>query len=449
MPLRSSPGPSDSHILVVVGRIAIGVIVMLLVAAAWRRMHVGNDLSSRYRDFYEFFSAAESLYNGGSAKDVFAAGALGYIYPPMLATALLPLVPLGIYAAALVWTVIGAAALATAAYLSGRVISEAFGKTGAAWPLAAVACLLLMDKLLSEFKMQQSNSLMLLAWMAAIMWSRARPGLGGVALGLAANIKYVTLAALPYWLLRRSPKAALACVAATVLFAVVPAAFIGWNRNAEIWQGALLGLAHASNETDSADGGAARITSMRKLGQSVTSMVIEQTADAGRPAAALPIVAGLVLAIVGGCWWMYRRAGFSIWTGRRFDDGAAALVPKWMDRRVELAEWTGVIMMILAFSPQTNPRHLVQLLPGLMLMAAVVAWGTAKPRLAAIAAIALTVGGMSLPPAYGEMRAWVPVWHRLGGPSWCMIAGWMLLLWAVLRDASTRPVASDKNQPAG
>ena len=440
MTLPSNPLPPDRNLFTVVGRITVGVIIMLLVAAALRRMQVGGDPSSRYRDFYEFFSAAQALYTGGSAKDVFAAGSLGYIYPPLVAAALMPLVPLGLHAAAIVWTVLSAGALAAAAYLCGRTLSEAFGQPRAAWPLAAVGCLLLVDKLLAEFKMQQCNSLMLLAWVVAIWSSRTRLTLGGAALGLAANVKYVTLAALPYWLLRRNPKAALACVVAAAFFAVLPALFIGWDRNADIWRGAVLGLARASNEASDLDGESARIASMRKLGQSVTSMVIEQTAVAGHPAAALPIVAALVLAIVAACWWMYRRAGFSIWTGRGIALGPAA--SKWMDRRLELVEWTGLIMMILAFSPQTNPRHLVQFLPGLMLMAAVVAWGTRKPRIAAIAAIALTVGGMSLPPPYGDLKPLVPIWHRMAGPSWCMIAGWMLLLWGVLHDASRSPAAA-------
>jgi len=30
----------------------------------------------------------------------------------------------------------------------------------------------------------------------------------------------------------------------------------------------------------------------------------------------------------------------------------------------------------------------------------------------------------------------------MAGPSWCMIAGWMLLLWGVLHDASRSPAAA-------
>lgn len=429
----------------------MAIILVLLVLAAVRRMSVRVDAADRFRDFYEFFSAAAVLHAGGSAADVFAAGKLGYIYPPLVAVGLTVLVPLGITAAAVIWAVVGAAALGVSAWLCGRMTARAFGRPAATWPLATVGCLLLMDKLLSEFKMQQSNSLLLLTWVGAMALHRGRPWLAGLCLAVGFNIKYVTVAAVPYLVVRRSLTAAVAACVLTVLVALLPALVIGWERNADLWRGAVRGLVHATGDggDDSSAEGAARVISMQRLGFSVTSSVLEQAGRLGTPALAAPVVLAAALGVLGACAWMYRRAGLRLFrpdAGLAARDGPAS---KGAAERLMLIEWSGLIVGVLVFSPQTNPRHLVQVLPALILMAGLVAFGGSAVRRAGVIAIALVVLGMILPPSFGVFREWIPVWHRMGGPSWCLLAGWMLALWAVLEhDRHGGPVGS-RDQGAG
>jgi hypothetical protein len=69
-----------------------GLIVAMIAYAVWGTCSALAH--ERYKDFWEFFLAAQEMHRGG---DIYAAGKDGYIYPPLLAFLLMPLVPLGLH----------------------------------------------------------------------------------------------------------------------------------------------------------------------------------------------------------------------------------------------------------------------------------------------------------------------------------------------------------------
>src|SRR5262249_28010217 len=65
------------------------------------------------------------------------------------------------------------------------------------------------------------------------------PMWAGAALGLVMNIKYLSLGFLPYLLIRRRWAAAMSMLVWTVVFAVIPAMLIGWEKNLDYLEQAL------------------------------------------------------------------------------------------------------------------------------------------------------------------------------------------------------------------
>lgn len=390
------------------------------------RLQSSSDLPTRrFRDFYEFFSGAEALVR---KTDIFSAGDLGYIYPPLLATLLMPLVHLGIQTAALVWLLVNAALLGAVAWLGGRVVASWLGLTIAAAPLITfLALLILSDKIIGDMRMQQTNVLMLACWVLGLWAIPRAPIIGGLALGFAANIKYLTILALPYFVLRGRWKHALALVAGCAFWAMLPALFIGWERNQSIWRGAIGGLINAS-EPGAQGAGEARVMSTRDFGISITTAVVRAADAIGKPQLALVGVAASALGVFAVAWFLYWRNGQSMWKGRfgASEDGHHRLV---------LVEFVGLIVIAMAFSPQTNTRHLVQALPlGLLLSGAILAATQTSTRIFAIAGLLIWWLGMVLPPAGLGPDGLVRSWHRSGGVCVTMVIGWLFAAASVLRE---------------
>ena len=170
IPADTSRWWASIHARRIAHAITLGIIVWGAIAC-YRMMTSDRVIDERFRDFYEFYDAADSLATG---RDVFKAGKLGYVYPPMLVTLMLPLAKLGIEWAGVVWMVFNGVCFAASAWLGGRAVARLLGLPIAAAPvLTALAMIVLADKILSDFKMQQVNASMLLAWVVGL-WGMAR-----------------------------------------------------------------------------------------------------------------------------------------------------------------------------------------------------------------------------------------------------------------------------------
>jgi Glycosyltransferase family 87 len=374
----------------------------------------------RYKDFWEFFLAAQEMRRGA---DFYSVGKDGYIYPPLLAFLLMPLVPLGLNGATILWLILNVTALLVSAFVGARIMQERLraSRQRSLIPAAvALALALNADKLHAEFVFGQCNLWMLLAWTLGLLWLDQRPVAAGIALGFGANLKYLTLAAVPYMLIRGRYKAAAATVGAAAAWGLLPALYLGWDWNVAAWRRALGGLTGMVYET-ARTGPAARITDIKgELSYSITSWAVRATSEGGPNLATFALLAVVLGALLGAVWWIYRAAGLPLLAraGRSYPAGVIAL------------EWVGVLAMTLAFGPQTNSRHLT------MLVLATVAAGVLAlspgcrvARWPLWAGLAVLEAGLILPPGADRFRGAIEAWRWAGGVSWCLVVMYLTLLW--------------------
>ncbi len=423
-------------------RVAIAgafVAVIVLIAGAALRINHG-----RLGDFPHFYAAAEATRAGG---DVLASGEGGYIYPPLLAFLLQPLTLVSQDLAAIIWLGINAALLAFATVLASREALRRFGLGTAAQLTALVASvgfLLTFDKTRATLNQEQTDSLVLLGFVLGLVWLERRPALAGVAIGFAANIKYLSLITIPYLIVRRKWAAAASVVASTVVWALVPAISLGWSGNLRALEQSFAGLLGAIGLSTQA--GAANVHAVDwHLSLSVTSAVSRLVGPDGSPAMKGAIVGLVALAVLAAAWGIYRAKGRML-LGR----GAESLSDPSVAATTAL-EWAGLIVASLAFGPQTTGRHLVLLLAvhplGVVIL---LRQGPVPPKAILIGGMLLLQLAMVLPPGGERFEAAVDAWRAVGGASWCMLAMYLAMLWAGLPErgeGSLNPEASAGIKP--
>ena len=227
---------------------------------------------------------------------------------------------------------------------------------------------------------------------------------------------------MPYLLVRRRWTAAAALVGSSVAFAVVPAVQVGWPEIGRQWAtavGGLTGMAGVGHGGERAE--------VHKLADSLSCSVTSALARAtGSPLAALSLAALLAAGLFAAAAWAYRRR-------------SVPLLGPPSDAAVTAAEWPTLVAVLLAFSPQTNTRHLYDALlvttAAAVLLLAPAAGVRRGPLAAGVAVLAL---GFTLPPGSRTAAgAWSPVlaWLRLGGPCWCLLVAAASLLWTGLAQA--------------
>ncbi len=415
----------------------VALLVIFLLVAWFAERAVAAVMQDRRKDFYEFFCAAEAMVRG---QDPYAVGGTGYIYPPILAALLVPLVPLGISVATIVWAVLLIAVMSLSTWLAARETLERFRRR-AEGPLVAVvtaaALVIAGDKMRSEIVMGQSNLLMVLAWVLGLVWLDRRPLLAGLALGFGINIKYLTLLAVPYLLVRGRFKAAAATVGSAVMWALLPAVYVGWSTNLGYLHKAFGGLVGMVESKDTAEvfthvDQAARIAVLKEgFSMSITSWAARMTADVGVNARTIALLGTVGLCVLGAVWAVYRAKRMSLFSGRwgRSEQRGSA-------RAMTAMEWSGLVVASLAFGPQTNSRHLTMLLlPIVMAVGIVLAPALRARRWPLVLGLVVLWAGITLPFGSDSARDAIDQWRVYAGPSWCMILMLLTLLWVGLEDA--------------
>ena len=383
---------------------------------------------ARYSDFFEFYSAAVALIKG---TDIYTAGALGYIYPPLLALLMTPLAMLPIAQAAWIWLIAKTSILALCGWLGAKEIQQRFSQP-TDWMSISIVFLLAMlmdiDKLLGEMAMQQSNLLVLLCFVLALRWLDRHPLLSGLALGFGANIKYVTLVALPYLLLRKRFRAAAATVAASVFWALLPALFVGWGRNMDMLRKAIGGLSNLSSSDSAA--GSAKVFGPG-WGISIPAFAVRFFGTGGQSHTALSVavVCAVALLFCFAAWGIYRASGIPLLRGRGGHIEMQGIMPG-----AVAIEWAGLIIITLVFSPQTSsPRLSMLLLPCIVAVSVLFLPQKKISGSPLILGLLIMFAGMILPIKNAGFAKASPLWNNLSGVMWCIMIMYLTLLWTGLR----------------
>jgi hypothetical protein len=390
----------------------------LVIGAASRIGH------GRLGDFTHFYAAAEAVRAGADVRE---SGEGGYIYPPLFAFLLQPLTLISQDRAAMVWLGLNAGLLFLSTVLASAQGAARFAPVRAGHAtlvLASVGFLLTLDKTRATLNQEQTDSLVLLGFVLALVWLERRPALAGLAIGFAANIKYLSLITLPYLLIRRRWAAASWAAGSTIAWALLPAVSLGWAENLRALSGSLAGLMRAVGLAGGS--GAANIHPADwHLSLSVTSAV-SRLVGPEAPALVKGVAVMLVgLAVLGVAGAVYKARGRSL-IGRE-----PAETPS--GRAATALEWCGLIVASLAFGPQTTGRHLVLLLAVHPFAAAIfLRPGPLAQRGLLVAGVVLLQLGMVLPPGGKAFEAALDSWRAVGGASWCMLAMYMAMLWVGL-----------------
>jgi len=403
-------------------------LVALVVVGTWQLSHGVRS------DFLAIFQGAQAVYAGRSPYDTPLGG---YIYPPLLAVLQSPLVPLGLVGASLVWGALNALALYWACRASAQILTDRLAvPRDIEWELSLGSVVILASPVQQLLTGGQTDAVMLLGFVVALALVDPWPIASGFALGFSANIKYTALAMVPYLVLRRRFSAAGATVAGAILFALVPALAVGWTRNLAYLRravGALLTLFGMSWPSSGQDPlrGLHPITFNESV--SLTSMAARLSATVGDgPHVTIGLAGAMALTVLGLIVGIYRVSGVPLWAGR---GGHAEREP--LPRAVLPLEWMSVLVIVALFSPQYLSRHMVVLMPLMMIL-----WMTvcvprpAGARWPQVAGAVLLLLGTSLPNWEGSPPG-TPrrVWRAWGGPSWCLVACYLVVLWSGLRYA--------------
>ncbi|MEO1006988.1 MAG: glycosyltransferase family 87 protein [Planctomycetota bacterium] len=392
-------------------------------------------LRGKQGDFHVFYQAAEAVREGA---DIYASGVGGYLYPPMLATAFVPLTWLSLGQAGAVWAIVNGVMLAAAAWLMADEALRRFGLPRSTFTVASAALLgsaVVFDKAKSALAMGQTDLLILLGLVLALRWVGRAPLLCGVAFGVVMNVKYLAVMFLPYLLLRRRWGASAAFVGGTLMVSLSTALVFGWQRNLAYLGSSLGALGEVVGLAD-AD---ATVTNPNALtwdrSVSVTSATARLVEGSDHATLWLLLgVGGVALAVTAVCWSFYAAKGLPVLRDRggRGDEA----IPR--RRALVLLEWSGVIVATLAFSPQTDGRHMVIALPAVMAASVLLLHGkTHAARALPLAGLVIFVAGLYLPPGGKTFEAALDGWRSIGGASWCLLAMYLCVLWSGLARART------------
>lgn len=379
-------------------------------------------------DFEHFYRAAKAMREG---LDPYTSGVGGYIYPPLIAFLFMPLTLVSVQAAAFIMLALNMALALMCTVIACKEAMRRFSiekPLGELLAVVALTTVLAAPRLRSELQMWQTNLPMLAATLLALCWLDRRPQWAGLMLGLAVNIKYLPLVYLPYLLVRRRYTAAGWFLLGSVLFALLPAAYTGLEANLTHWATAASGLAQLLGiKTQAVQ--AANIDALTVgHSMSITSGMARIVGPDAPPALKWLLTGAAVLAAFAALAAVYRRFGVPLLKWPSASEQTAKQTAS-MYRAVVALEWAALMALALAFSPQTNPRHLVLLLMTFALLSVLLylpnssftekRWSAS--RWFALAALVVMMAGLSLPPGTPEFAAQLAWWRTLGGPGWSLV----------------------------
>lgn len=416
-------------------------------------------------DFLAFYEAAEAMRVG---SDLYVERHRNYIYPPLVAFLYMPLTifsdPPTLHRTAGIISLLASVAMAmatiivlakesvrrlllphhpdnqtvlpTLAALGERPCGPAIAselKSQIVPIVALLATLLVADKLRSELRMWQTNILMLFFLSIGVRFLDRRPTLAGAMLGLAVNIKYLPILFLPWLLLRRRFAAAGGMVIGILAGAFAPAMWVGWSKNLEYLRAGFAGLLGLFGIAPPAGASHAMMEDIAGgLSVSLTSAFARALGGSQHATGALAISGCIALLVAAAAAFAYYKRGLPIllWPRAREQKHGAFV-------SLVLLEVAAIIIAMLVFGPQTNPRHLcLLLLPAMAAATLIIAPFPKRVRVVAAIGGLLMAAALTLPPGGTEsLDHLVGAWRRISGPSYGMLAMLGALIWCITLEA--------------
>jgi Glycosyltransferase family 87 len=403
------------------GALTIIVLFILGAHAVLRQFSIGGT-----KDFHHFYRAARAMWNG---SDIYAAANGHYVYPPFLAFILQPLALMPEHIAAIIWIVLSGVFVFAAALIAASEAARCWLRTGAQndpsipWLIAAIATILIADKIHASFILGQTDCLMLLGFACTLRWMQRKPLLAGAIVGATASIKYLSLIFVPYFLVKKNFRAAFASIVAFSFFMALPAVQIGFARAGQYAAVELRGLGRMMGIIEAPKTAKILRVSMDRS-VSITSSVFRLTRSYRVPDLfAAMLLLCVFIAVVAAIIFICRRNRVPIFRPERSEPLAANAVTS--------LEGAVLIFLALVFSPQTTARHMVLLLLINTVAVAVFLVQDAKAsRALLIIAAALQVAALSV-----SSRA-IDAWRAVGGASWCALGLILAIVWAGSRALS-------------
>src|SRR6266480_338251 len=181
-------------------------------------------------DFRVVYSAARAMSN---QVDIYAGTAGMYIYSPFLAFIFQPLAALPEPVAANVWLILSATIILAASIIAARKVTGIWRlparetDPSIPWLISATALLLSISKVRSDLYLGQTDCLIVIGLVGVLCCIERRPWLAGIAVGATANIKYLAFIFVPYFLIKRNYRAAIASIVSFLIFFALPAVEVG------------------------------------------------------------------------------------------------------------------------------------------------------------------------------------------------------------------------------
>lgn len=357
-----------------------------------------------------------------NGADIYAAASGHYIYPPLLAFLLQPLTFFSEPVAASIWAALTVAMMSTALLLAARELATAWQLPNESfdgsipWKIAALSAVLMSDKVHEIFTLGQTDGLMLLGCALVLRWMQLAPVSAGIAVGAAANVKYLSGIFIPYFIIKRNYRAAISATVSFFVFLALPMIQTGVSRGLDYALVALGGVGRILHRP-SEDIEILDVTWRRSA--SLTSTMFRATRAHGVPdSVALLLLFILAGAIIAAFLLISRRCGVSL-----FAHGQ-------MGARVVSLEWAILIVLAVIFSPQTTPRHMVLLALVYCLALALIFLRGNAPRAALWSALLLMTFALSWPGHGTWLDPLLLDWRPRGGPSWCALILALVVTWA-------------------
>jgi len=413
---------------------AIAVIAAVMIGAAAPTFVRTWSGTKNPDDFAVVYSGARAMWNH---EDIYAATKGMYIYSPFLAFIFQPLARLPQRLASLTWITLSALIILIASLAGAANIWKIWAPTtkdGSLSPsvISASALLLSFEKIRSDFTLGQTDCLIIIGLVAALICLHRRPGMAGVVIGATANVKYLALIFIPYFIIKRKYRAAVSAMISFLFFFVLPAVEVGFGllKTYAVDATAVLARVIGVQTTTPARTDNPVVNSIVwDHSVSFTSAILRETRGHRiSDLAASGIIFILFILITGAVALIGHSGGVEMFHTKK--DASE-------DDRVITIEWVALIVLALVFGPQTTARHMIVLLVVFTVaMAIFLVQPDNRMRILLVASMLAAALALSLPFRDTGVHPILITLKSVGAASWCAVGLMFGVVWAGSRTIS-------------